>query len=385
MEKLLLFLSLLLYCLDGVSQVNMVGKKAPVIEIEQWIYPKIKSPDWECKKVPEELNGKTIVLDFWFTRCAPCIASLPQLNHLAKHNPDIVFLSVTVDPEEDIERFLNKMILNYPVGIDKERQVVNAFNVSAFPQTFLIDKKGIVQWQGSPFHLDEIKLNELLGRESQTPNAQVNTQEVPISNSAYSFTIQKHMLELEVGTYFHIQPYSINVFNKDLETILKLFYDINKTRVLTKDSVLLNTPYDLILMADKHVTSHPKCVKMLKRFLSEYLDFELEEMKKDTIAGVLTVENDSLLERHLTTVDFLGTTMRYDNWEAQGITLTDLKNFLENNYNELIEIEVVDKRKFDIVIPSNNFIEAKEVLLNEYGLLIKNEKVEADFWEVEKI
>ena len=83
MREFLLFVLVVVSSLTCFSQENLVGKPAPKIEIEQWIYPKIQVANWQSGQVPADLSGKTIVLDFWFTRCAPCVASIPELNHMA--------------------------------------------------------------------------------------------------------------------------------------------------------------------------------------------------------------------------------------------------------------------------------------------------------------
>lgn len=384
MKGLFLINAFILFCLSAFSQVDMVGKKAPSIEIDKWIYPKIKSVDCQKREVPETLEGNIIILDFWFTECAPCVASIPQLNHLAKKYPEIVFLSVTFDNENVIDQFLDKMIVHYPIGIDTEERIINAFHVKGFPSTFLIDKHGVIQWQGSPFHLNINKVDELIGRQKMAENIHISTQEVPINNSAYSFSIQEHTLEMGESSYAHYNPYDINVFNKDLESMLSTFYGINKSRVLAQDSILLKTPYDVTLMADKDVTTSANCVEMLKYLLPQYLDIKLQEVKRDTLVGILKIENDSLLLSHKSDEKFYGTTMRYDNWEAKGATLTNLKNFLEDNYSELVDVVKVDERKFDFIIPSKDFNNAKRTLMIEYGIKIINQKAEAEFWQLIK-
>lgn len=373
--------------LIGQSQVNSfkVGQKAPPIEIENWIYPKIQVADWQTKKVHKDLNGKIIVLDFWFTHCAPCVASIPQLNHLAKQFPEVVFLSVSFDKTDEIDRFLNKMVMYYPVGSDPEQKTIKAYGVTGFPETFLIDKNGVIQWQGSPFDLNKELLNKVLGKEKETASLNVNNSELPVENSAYSFSIQKNNLGTGQSSYHHLNPFDINVFNKDLENILKLFYGINKSRILSQDSALLKTTYDLTLKADQKITTQANCVDLLKHLLPQQLGFELEEIKKDTTIFVLQIENDSILNTHKSNSQYFGTTMRYDNWESKGATIGNLKDFLEDNYIKLISVNGADNRKFDFIIPANDFEKAKNTLENEYGLIFKSISQKTEFWKIIKM
>ena len=384
MKKAFIIIIFLFYSLVGFSQQNLVGQKAPKIEIENWIYPKIQVADWQTKQIPKDLSGKIIVLDFWFTKCAPCVASIPELNHLAKQFPEIVFLSVTFDKQELIDKFLDKMVMYYPIGSDPEQKTIRAYGVSSFPETFLIDENGIIKWQGSPFHLDKKLLNSVLGREQETTTINLNNSEIPFDNSAYSFSIQKNNLGMGQSSYYHFNPFDINVFNKDLENMLKVFYGINKSRILTKDSVLLKTTYDVTLKADKEITTQANCVDMLKYLLPEQMDFKLKELPKDTLVGLLQIENDSLLNVHNSSSQHFGTSLRYDNWESKGATIENLKDFLEDNYSILLEVKKPDDRKFDFIISANDLEKAKATLENEYGLIIKMENQEINFWEIIK-
>ncbi len=384
MKETVIIIGLTFLSLMGFSQNDLVGKQAPRIDIENWIYPKIQVADWQTKEVPKDLKGKIIVLDFWFTHCAPCVASIPELNHLAKQFPEVVFLSVTFDKPDEIDRFLNKMVMYYPVGSDPEQKTIKAYGVSVFPETFLIDKNGVIQWQGSPFHLDKELINKALGRENEMVNLNMNNSELPYENSAYSFSIQKHNLEMGQSSYYHFNPFDINVFNKDLENMLKTFYGINKSRILSQDSTLLKTTYDLTLKADKEITTQANCVEMLKFLLPEQMGFELKEFVKDTVIIKLQIENDSLLDTYKSNSQFFGTTMRYDNWESKGATLKNLKDFLEDNYLKLISVNEADNRKFDFILPAKNFENAKKTLENKYGIIFKSTNGKTEFWEISR-
>ena len=384
MKKLILIITLTIYSTIAFSQQNLVGKKAPKIDIENWIYPKIQVSDWHTKKVPKDLSGKIIVLDFWFTKCAPCVASIPELNQLAKQFPEIVFLSITFNETKEINDFLDKMVMYYPVGSDPEQKTIRAYGVSGFPETFLIDENGIIKWQGSPFNLNKDILNKTLGRKIRN-TINVNNSELQFENSAYSFSIQKNNLGMGESSYYHYNPFDINVFNKDLENMLKVFYGINKSRILTHDSTLLETKYDLTLKVNKEITNQANCIEMVKYLLQKKMDFKLKEFSKDTLVGIIQIENDSLLSMHKSNSQYFGTTMRYDNWEGKGASIEDLKDFLEDNYSVLLDVNKRDNRKFDFIISSKDLNKTKETLKNEYGLIvnIKNQKI--SFWKILKI
>ena len=384
MKKSILLAGLIVFTLAGYAQNSMVGQKAPEIVVENWIYPKIQVEGWQTGKVPEDLNGRIIILDFWFTKCAPCVASIPELNLLAKKYPEIVFLSVSFDKKEITEEFLNKMVIYYPVGTDTEKKTINAFKVVGYPETFLIDKEGIIQWQGSPFDLNEKILNKALNIPEKIATVNLNKSEIPYENSAYSFSVQKHNLGMGNSSYSQFDPYAIIVFNKNLKYIFDAFYGINKSRIFSNDSVLLNTTYDLNLKANKEITTEANCIEILKYNLPQELGLQLKKISKDTLVNILQINNDSLLKNHLSEFENLGTTIRYTNWEAKGATLENLKNFFENEYNILVALKSENIEKYDFILPINDFGKAIDTLKSSYGLVLKTGNQKTDFWKINK-
>jgi thiol-disulfide isomerase/thioredoxin len=63
-----------------------------------------------------ELKGKIVVLKVWATWCGSCVKEIPQLNALVeryKYDSSIVFIAITDDSKEVIERFLVKRPFDY--------------------------------------------------------------------------------------------------------------------------------------------------------------------------------------------------------------------------------------------------------------------------------
>ncbi|MCB9309709.1 MAG: TlpA family protein disulfide reductase [Lewinellaceae bacterium] len=82
------------------------------------------APDFEVKDINgtvyklSQLKDKTIVLNFWFTSCKPCIAEIPVLNELVDENKDVVFLALAADKEDRIQSFLKKHSFHYNIVAD---------------------------------------------------------------------------------------------------------------------------------------------------------------------------------------------------------------------------------------------------------------------------
>lgn len=91
----------------------------------------------------KNLKGKVIVLNFWFPQCQPCVMEMPELNALVKKykNDKVIFISVTFDKKETVQRFLSNKDFNYTHIVDNET-ILSDYDVSTFPTHILIDQKG---------------------------------------------------------------------------------------------------------------------------------------------------------------------------------------------------------------------------------------------------
>lgn len=113
-----------------------------------------------------QFRGKVVALNFWSTTCVPCRQEIPELNELVdayKDSQDVVFLGITYDNQDKVERFLKDNEFIYTVmyeqpGIEASR----IFQVTAVPTNVVIDRQGNLQYQHVGF-LPDIK--DILGFE----------------------------------------------------------------------------------------------------------------------------------------------------------------------------------------------------------------------------
>ncbi len=92
------------------------------------------------------LTGNVLMINFWATWCAPCVEELPSLNNLAKHYPEkLVILAVSNERSDTIKNFLMAFPdfhSNFiPANVGRS-QMLATFSVRAFPETYILDKKG---------------------------------------------------------------------------------------------------------------------------------------------------------------------------------------------------------------------------------------------------
>ena len=89
-----------------------------------------------------QYDGKVVVIDFWGTWCAPCLAKLPALVKIREafkpHGFEIV--GFASDSAEDLQAYLDKSPLPWKNVVD-DGKFKQQFGVKAYPTLFLIDKQ----------------------------------------------------------------------------------------------------------------------------------------------------------------------------------------------------------------------------------------------------
>lgn len=103
---------------------------------------------------PQSLNlfkGHPVVVNFWASWCGPCVEEMPALSQLQRQyaHKGIEFVGLGVDSDKNVQAFLQKVQINYPVfvigfgGADLARAFGN--NAGGLPFTVVIDAKGNVR------------------------------------------------------------------------------------------------------------------------------------------------------------------------------------------------------------------------------------------------
>lgn len=94
----------------------------------------------------KEVEGKILVLNFWFINCPPCRMEIPDLNELVaefKSNKNVIFIGIALDDKPALMNFLKTSPFDYAI-IDNGRFLAQSYNVKSFPTHAIIDTKGKV-------------------------------------------------------------------------------------------------------------------------------------------------------------------------------------------------------------------------------------------------
>lgn len=114
-----------------------------------------------------DLRGKVVLLNFWATWCKPCEDEMPAMERLYRDLAPRGFelLAVSVDTGvEEVAAFQERLGLSFPILLDPDRRVADAYQSYRFPESWLIDAEGMLvarfigprEWD-APAYVDRVR------------------------------------------------------------------------------------------------------------------------------------------------------------------------------------------------------------------------------------
>ncbi len=119
----------------------LVGKPAPAFAL-----PLLHKP--ESSFAPKDMQGKVWLLNVWASWCVSCRQEHPILVELAKSGLVPIYGLNYKDPREDALKWLKQFGDPYTLSIvDAEGRVGIDYGVYGVPETYVIDKAGVIRFK----------------------------------------------------------------------------------------------------------------------------------------------------------------------------------------------------------------------------------------------
>jgi peroxiredoxin len=125
------------------------------------IGPGAPAPDFAAKTVPDSgaesattglaaYRGRPVLLNIWATWCAPCRDEMPRIERLYQElGPQgLAVVAVSIDNPgmtDAIREFRKEMGLTFDVLHDESGRIRDDYQTTGVPETFLIDRAGVVR------------------------------------------------------------------------------------------------------------------------------------------------------------------------------------------------------------------------------------------------
>ncbi len=126
----------------------------------------------------EGLLGSVVVVQFWTYTCINWLRTLPYVRAWAERYPDLVVIGVHT-PEfpfehdlENVRREVKEMGVEYPVAVDNNYAIWQAFNNRYWPALYFVDAEGQIRhhrFGEGEYEKSEAVIRQLLGESAGEP------------------------------------------------------------------------------------------------------------------------------------------------------------------------------------------------------------------------
>lgn len=142
---------------SGYKTVTEVSNPFTTISGEIPVSPEVgyKAPAFSLPDINDiivnlsDYNGKWVIVSFWETDCQSCRATLPHLQQYYETMPIDKISLVSINYKNKDKLILVSQLKNrgvtFPVLLDNDGAVSQAYKITGFPTLFLLDGNGIIQ------------------------------------------------------------------------------------------------------------------------------------------------------------------------------------------------------------------------------------------------
>ncbi len=96
-----------------------------------------------------DFRDKVVMVHFWATWCPPCVEEMPTLEQLYRLSGSTEFAILAVSVDEGgagaVAEFMQRNGLSLPALLDPGRSVAGLYGTFKFPETYIVDRRGVVK------------------------------------------------------------------------------------------------------------------------------------------------------------------------------------------------------------------------------------------------
>ena len=362
--------------MNVMGKQSLIGQTAPELNIEKYL----QAPEGE--KSLSALKGNVVVLEFWATWCAPCVAEIPHLNQLSEEFRDkqVQFISITDEGEDVIAPFLKRQEMKSWIGLDTDRSAFEAYGVKGIPRTFLINQKGIIAASLHPVGLSSDMIKKVIkGEKIERPKLpKPKTVENEGADPIFKISIAPTEKEGGRSSSKISKGYKQReAESKTLHQILSTAYGVPTTRI-TGPKALLESRYEISvrLPIDQFEL-------LFQQALTASLQLRVSNQKKSVEVFVLTAGEDSAEKLKPSVMGSGGSMTRSGRGKIKTMNgeISRLAQSLEHVLERIVEDGTGIEGKYDweITYDKNDPNSVIAVLEEQLGLRIRKEQREIEF------
>ena len=362
--------------MNVMGKQSLIGQPAPELDIEKYL----QAPEGE--KSLSALKGTVVVLEFWATWCAPCVAEIPHLNQLSEEFRDkqVQFISVTDEDEDVIAPFLKRQEMKSWIGLDTDRSVFEAYGVRGIPRTFLIDRKGIIAASLHPVGLSSDMIEKVIAGEKIERPKLSKPKTVENEGTDPIFKISIAPTEKEGGRSSSSTSKGYRKWEAESRTLhqaLSMAYNVSKTRI-TGPETLLESRYEISVRLPTNQFD-----LLFQQALTASLQLRVSNEKKSVEVLVLTAGEDSAEKLKPSVMSSSGSMASTGPGKLKAMNgdISMLANSLEQVLERVVEdgTEIEGKYDWEITYDEDDPNSVLAALKEQLGLQIRKEQREIEF------
>jgi len=139
----------------AVHSVN--ASESPTLRADEGPMPDLNGAVAWINSAPltrDSLRGKVVLIDFWTYSCINCLRALPYIEAWAAKYKDAGLVVIGVHTPEfafekeraNVEKAVRDLKVSYPVAIDSNYKIWQAFNNQYWPAHYFVDGKGRIRY-----------------------------------------------------------------------------------------------------------------------------------------------------------------------------------------------------------------------------------------------